>query len=122
MIKKLISILIIIITHKFWLTFFPFPSNNLVMESKISIRHHNSLLIIYPINNTLIHFNFIIFLIILVFFLILNYNFNYNIVVKKYPKIELAFLLIFFIFLFIPMANINMNNISNKENRLLGTW
>ena len=99
----------------------------------------NDKLIIYPDNNAInleynktlkirsaVKFDFKIFIIIL----ILSYLFAYKVsnyvadfkTVKNKSRLEIIFLTIFFVFLFIPMSNINKDEISIQENRRLAQY
>lgn len=96
----------------------------------------NNSLIIYPSSSsinlkykktlqvrTAIKFDFKIFVIILVLTYMLayklaNYIANFK-TVKNKSRLDLIFLIIFFVFLFIPMCNINKDEISAQENRTL---
>ncbi len=99
----------------------------------------NDKLVIYPSNNVVnleynktlkirsaVKFDFKIFIIIL----ILSYLFAYKVsnyvadfkTVKNKSRIEIIFLTIFFVFLFIPMSNINKDEISTQENRRLAQY
>ena len=73
-----------------------------------------------------IKFDFKIFIIILILSYLLTYKLSDYIAdfkaVKGKSRIEIIFLTIFFIFLFVPLSNINVQEISHKENRTLAKW
>ena len=96
----------------------------------------NDSLIIYPDNNvinleykktlqvrTAIKFDFKLFVIILILTYLLAYKLSNYIAdfktVKNKSRLDIIFLTIFFVFLFIPMSNINKDEISTQENRPL---
>ena len=93
-------------------------------------------LIIYPDNNvinleykktlqvrTAIKFDFKLFVIISILTYLLAYKLSNYIAdfktVKNKSRLDIIFLTIFFVFLFIPMSNINKDEISAQENRPL---
>ena len=99
----------------------------------------NNSLIIYPDNNvinleykktlnarTAIKFDFKLFVIIIILTYLLAYKLSNYIAdfktVKGKSRIEIIFLTIFFVFLFIPMSNINKDEISTQENRRLAQY
>ena len=67
---------------------------------------------------------------VVIIILILSYLFAYKVsnyvadfkTVKNKSRIEIIFLTIFFVFLFIPMSNINKDEISTQENRRLAQY
>ena len=73
-----------------------------------------------------IKFDFKMFIIILVLTYLLAYKLIDYVAdfktVKNKSRIDITFLMAFFILLFIPMSNINQENISEKENRTLAKW
>lgn len=93
-----ITIVLLIIAHKFW------------------IINNNSKLIFYG-------YPFLIIIICgyLIVLKITSYLADFK-NIKQHSRIEIIFLTLFFIMLFIPMSNINKDKISEKENRTLATW
>ena len=96
----------------------------------------NNSLLAYPDNNvinleykktlqvrTAIKFDFKLFVIILILTYLLAYKLSNYIAdfktVKNKSRLDIIFLTIFFVFLFIPMSNINKDEISTQENRPL---
>ena len=72
---------------------------------------------------TVFDFEIELFIIILILSYLLSYKLadyiaNFN-TIKSKPKTEIAFLALFFTLLFLPMSNIDKNEISKKENRTL---
>lgn len=99
----------------------------------------NNSIIVYPNNNsfnleykktlsvrTAVKFDFKLFVIILVLTYLLTYKLSNYVAdfksVKEKSRIEIIFLTIFFTFLFVPMSNINQDEISVQENRTLAKW
>lgn len=99
----------------------------------------NGALIIYPENKRIyitysdkikvkasMKFNFEIFVTLLVLSFLLIYKTSDYVAdfstIKHKSRIDIVFLLIFFVFLFVPMSNINQDNISKQENRTLAVW
>ena len=72
---------------------------------------------------TAINFDFKLFVIISVLTYLLAYKFSSYVAdfktVENKSRIDIIFLIIFFVFLFIPMSNINKDEISAQENRTL---
>ena len=71
-------------------------------------------------------FKFDIFVIVVVlsfllFYKLMDYVADYK-TIKGKSRIDIIFLTIFFVFLFIPMSNINQDERSIQENRMLAKW
>ena len=89
------------------------PNNNV-----INLEYKKTLQI-----KTAIKFDFKLFVIILILTYLLAYKLSNYIAdfktVKNKSRLDIIFLTIFFVFLFIPMSNINKDEISEQENRTL---
>ena len=100
-------------------------NDNLIIKPKLN----TNVTITYPETLNIrpgINFDFYVFIIILVLTYLLAYKLSDYVAdfktVHEKSRIEIIFLTIFFIVLFIPISNINTQEISQKENRTLAKW
>lgn len=98
--------------------------NKLILKPK-----DTTIYLIYPFTlkaKNAIYFDFMLFVILAVLTFLFAYKLSNYIAefktVKGKSRVDILFLTIFFIFLFIPMSNINSDDISKNENRTLAMW